>query len=445
MKFTTDRQTLDDLNIFGKHGTQSIFAMFDQTATRGGGLILEEMFQYPLSSADEINKRSGIIQSFLNVPAFVFDPELFDRAEQYLENTDQRTKLNSSEETATKKLVGLFAENSNYKFISQGLSGLITLLNNLRTFLAALQLSAEHPYREEEEAIKHLLEALAQEGRMSEKELKKLTFDQLADLDVHFRFRHREVLKKLLRYIYALDVYFSIGKVARERKLVFAQALTAKRPILNLEGVYHLQLNAAVANSFQLSENSNIMFLTGANMAGKSTFMKSAGVAMFLAHMGFPVPAKSMIFSVMGGIYTTINLPDNIGMGTSHFYAEVLRVKKIAKELSQNRNLFVIIDELFRGTNVKDAYEATVALTDAFSDKRSSMFVISTHIIEAGELLKKDHPNISFNYLPTRMDGNKPVYTYTLAQGITEDRHGMIIIQNEGIIAILKNGIKSKI
>jgi DNA mismatch repair protein MutS len=445
MKFTTDKQTLDDLNIFGKHGTQSIFAMFDQTATRGGGLILEEMFQYPLSSADEINKRSGIIQSFLQVPTFVFDPELFDRAEQYLENTDQRTKLNSSEETATKKLVGLFAEDSNYKFISQGLSGLITLLNNLRTFLAALQLSAVHPYQEEHEAITQLMEALAQEGRMSEKELKKLTFDQLADLDVHFRFRHREVLKKLLRYIYALDVYFSIGKVTRERKLVFAQALTAKRPILNLEGVYHLQLNAAVANSFQLSEKSNIMFLTGANMAGKSTFMKSSGVAMFLAHMGFPVPAKSMIFSVMGGIYTTINLPDNIGMGTSHFYAEVLRVKKIAKELSQNRNLFVIIDELFRGTNVKDAYEATVALTDAFSDKRSSMFVISTHIIEAGELLKKDHSNISFNYLPTRMDGNKPVYTYTLAQGITEDRHGMIIIQNEGIIEILKNGIKSKI
>lgn len=445
MRFTTDRQTLEDLNIFGKHGVQSIYAMFDQTATRGGGLILEEMFQYPLSNADEINKRSRIIQSFLAVPEFVFDPELFDLAEQYLENTDQRTKLNSSEETAAKKLVGLFAQDSNYKFVSQGLSGLIKLLNNLQAFLGSLQLHAGHPYREEQEAIEGLIESLDKDGLMRGKDFKKLAFDEIADLDVHFRFRNREELKRLLRYIYVLDVYFSVGKVARERKLVFAQALTAESPILTLEGVYHLQLDTPVANSFELSDNSNIMFLTGANMAGKSTFMKSAGVAMFLAHMGFPVPAKSMTFSVMGGIYTTINLPDNLGMGTSHFYAEVLRVKKIAKELSQNRNLFVIIDELFRGTNVKDAYEATVALTDAFSGKRSSMFVISTHIIEAGGVLEKDHSNISFNYLPTRMDGHKPVYTYTLAKGITEDRHGMIIIRNEGILEILKNGIKSKI
>jgi DNA mismatch repair ATPase MutS len=130
-------------------------------------------------------------------------------------------------------------------------------------------------------------------------------------------------------------------------------------------------------------------------------------------------------------------------MGASHFYAEVLRVKKMAHELSQGQNLFIVFDELFRGTNVKDAYEATIAITEAFAGKRNSLFVISTHIIEAGEVLKQRRDNVRFIYLPTRMDGNKPVYTYTLQEGITDDRHGMIIINNEGILDILAAGLQT--
>ncbi len=75
--------------------------------------------------------------------------------------------------------------------------------------------------------------------------------------------------------------------------------------------------------------------------------------------MGFPVPASGMEFSVQSGMFTTINLPDNINMGYSHFYAEVMRVKKVAESGGILKNLIVIFDELFRGTNVKDAYEAT--------------------------------------------------------------------------------------
>ena len=179
-------------------------------------------------------------------------------------------------------------------------------------------------------------------------------------------------------------------------------------------------------------------------MAGKSTFMKSLGIALYLGHMGFPVAAAEMSFSVLDGLFTTINLPDNLGMGASHFYAEVLRVKKVAEELKRGKNLLVIFDELFRGTNVKDAYEATIAITEAFAGKRESIFVISTHIIEAGEVLRKRCDNIGFLFLPTRMEGTKPVYTYQLEQGITDDRHGMVIIRNEGILDILENGNRNE-
>jgi len=96
----------------------------------------------------------------------------------------------------------------------------------------------------------------------------------------------------------------------------------------------------------------------------------------------------------------------------------------------------VIFDELFKGTNVKDAYDATLAVTAAFSEFRDCLFIISTHIIEAGEVLKQQD-NLQMLYLPTIMNGNVPQYTYQLQQGISSDRHGMMIIENEGILEML--------
>jgi DNA mismatch repair ATPase MutS len=198
-----------------------------------------------------------------------------------------------------------------------------------------------------------------------------------------------------------------------------------------------------VANDVVMSPGKNVIFLTGANMAGKSTFLRSICTAVYIAHIGFPVAARSMEFSVLDGIYTTINLPDNLGIGASHFYSEVLRVKKVASQLNQGKSLFIVFDELFRGTNVKDAHEATVAVTEAFALNKRSLFIISSHIVEAGEELRQE-PAIGFQYLPTRMNGHMPEYTYKLETGITDDRHGMIIIRNEGLLDILKNGRREK-
>ncbi len=82
-------------------------------------------------------------------------------------------------------------------------------------------------------------------------------------------------------------------------------------------------------------------------------------------------------------------------MGYSHFYAEVVRVKKIATEVASGKKLVVMFDELFKGTNVKDAYDATVAVTEAFSKIHKCSFIVSTHIMEAGLTLKERCDNIN--------------------------------------------------
>ena len=439
MPFTTDQQTLEDLNIFGRHGTDSLFTLFNRTFTRGGAAILEDWFRYPLGDENAINHRSSIIRFFAAAKtSFPFKTEAFDQAELYLANTDERTRLIPGDLSLREKMSGLIAEDSTYRTIHKGVLAILDLLRRLQDFLVPFDTGT--PYRSEIDLIHHLLSAASIRPILWEESHRKLPYAKVAAYDAVFRFREHGNIRKLLSHIYLLDVYISAAHMARDRNLAFAVALPKKEQTVHLEGLFHPQVKNAVTNDLDITPDGNLLFLTGANMAGKSTFMKSLGIALYLAHMGMPVPASKMTFSLRDGIYTTINLPDNLGMGASHFYAEVLRIKKIAHELSASKSLFVIFDELFRGTNVKDAYEATISLTTSFAARHESMFVISTHIIEAGDVLKQQCPTIDFIYLPTLMKGNIPVYTYKLEKGITADRHGMVIIHNEGILDLLKNG-----
>lgn len=446
MSFNTDKQTLDDLNIVGKPGKDSIYTIFNQTQTRGGAGILEQMFLYPMSDITAINNRLNIIQYFSTSGiSFPFSSSLFDSAELYLEMDDERTRLTREQGTIGGKIKQLIAEDHQYKIISNGVNAITTILHTLQDLIHQIHHKASQtPYASVLQEMTQLLGDPGLAPVMQERPKSKWNREQTVQFDDLLRFKSRKPLQRLLYHIYHLDVYINVGKVAAKNGYIFPEALSKEQHTIHLEGLFHPMVKNAVPNTLSITPDSNIIFLTGANMAGKSTFMKSLGIALFLAHMGFPVAARKMSFSVRDGIYTTINLSDNLATGSSHFYAEVLRVKKVAQELSASKNLFIIFDELFRGTNVKDACEATIAITQAFAQKQNCMFVVSTHIIEAGEVLKKRCRNIHFTYLPTIMKENKPVYTYTLAEGITADRHGMVIINNEGILDIINNRFSKK-
>ena len=439
MNFKTDKQTLEDLNIFGKPGKESVFNIYNHTHTRGGADLLEQMFLYPMSDAEAINNRSCTIQYFSKEKlAFPFKADQLDSAEIYLSMTDQRSMLSHDRNSLGQKFSQLLSANGDYKLIFNGIVAVIDILQTLDAFLKENGLSIQAtPYQSEQQNI----EALLSDEPISSllKETGKPPYNRIVDLDKLLRFQQRLKIKQVLSHIYAMDVFISIAQIALKYNYVFPEALDKELHTVKLTEVYHPLVKNARANTLHISPENNIVFLTGANMAGKSTLMKSIGIALYLAHMGFPVAAARMEFSIRDGLYTTINLPDDLGSGNSHFYAEVLRIKKIAKELGRDKNLFIIFDELFRGTNVKDAFEGTVALTQAFAGRRNCMFVVSTHIIEAGDVLRERCSNINFVYLPTKMDGNTPVYTYKLEPGITADRHGMIIINNERILEIIRS------
>ncbi|ANI88193.1 DNA mismatch repair protein [Arachidicoccus ginsenosidimutans] len=442
--FITDAQTLNDIGIFSK--SSGIYALYSRTITRGGERVLEEMLCYPLSDVEKINQRTGIIQNFSSKGIeFPFNREFFDAIEQYLSERDERTRLIAQQRSLSQKLSGLIAKDVQFKNIVKGINTLTELLFQLKLFVHSEAAVHNQDYAEERERINTLLSEPAFAPILSGHS-KKLSQEQLVTYDSILRFRHHTEVRELLQFVYNLDAYISIGQTARECGFCFAIAAdnTTDTSVLHLEYVWHPIVMNAIGNDIIIDSEKNVVFLTGANMAGKSTFMKSVSIAVYLAHCGFPVAAKAMRFTIMDGMFSTINLPDNLGMGASHFYAEVLRVKKIAQELHAGKRLFVLFDEMFRGTNVKDAGEATITIVEGFAKKTNSLFIISTHIIEAGDVLRQKTDNIQYCFLPTTMQGHKPVYTYKLEHGITADRHGMIIIRNEGILEMLEKNVVNK-
>lgn len=424
----TDDQTIDDLRLFAKREHSGIYDIYNNTFTRGGEAVLEKMFRNPLSDLKAITNRAAIIASFANLRTnFPFESVLLDNVEKYMAHSKDLSD-------GQKSTLG-------EKEINTGVLAVIELFHAMHEFVSKGDVVEVKGLARERVDILRLLDDPALQPVFNEKGKSKISYAAATAFDILIRQREREKVLSVLQFVYLIDVYISVAHIANKRAFVFPVAHPKGTAIIRMEAVYHPELKNPVANSLSMDVQQSVVFLTGANMAGKSTFLRSFATAIYIAHMGFPVAAKSMEFSVMDGVYTTINLPDNLGIGASHFYAEVLRVKKMAAELGAGKSLFVLFDELFRGTNVKDAHEGTVAITHAFAEKKDSLFVISSHIVEAGDALKQKN-NIGFYYLPTRMKGTVPEYTYTLEKGITDDRHGMIIIRNEGILETLETGKK---
>ncbi|MDD2425960.1 MAG: DNA mismatch repair protein [Bacteroidales bacterium] len=445
MKFEIDKQTLEDLNLLGKYKSNSIFSLFNHTVTRGGEMLLERMFLNPFTEADPINKRSSIINLFQkNSFSFPFTREEFDITEHYLGNPDHKNIVISLIHNIRRKALQLIANDKESGLLQQGLMNTVCFVKKLEKHLVKMEQTPEmesNPYRESLSRALATLRHKRLSWIYALNEEKNIPFLKTALYDHRLRYTLSGAMSDLMEIIHEMDLFVTVSSIGRKRGFVYASANEDKSMEIDIKGVYHPCIPNAVANDIHIDSRSNVLFLTGANMAGKSTLMKSFGVSLYLAHMGFPVAAEAITFSVHRGLYTSINVPDDLNMGYSHFYAEVVRVKKIATEVASGKNLVVMFDELFKGTNVKDAYDATVAITDAFSDIRECAFIVSTHIMEAGVTLRENHKNIQFKYLPTIMKGNTPVYTYTLDDGISDDRHGMRIINNEKIIeTINKNG-----
>ncbi len=253
---------------------------------------------------------------------------------------------------------------------------------------------------------------------------------------LRFRFKHN--MQELLHIHAQLDAWYAMATAVRKYKLVFPKFSASPQPFIEIKGLYHILLKDPVAYDVLLNRNTNFLFLTGANMAGKSTFIKSVGTATFLAHAGMGVPAAQMELSLFDGMLSNINVMDNIVKGESYFFNEVQRVKATISKVSDGRKWLILIDELFKGTNVQDAMKCSSIVIEGLLNIKNSIFILSTHLYEIGEALKV-HPNIHFSYFETSATEDQLTFNYQLKDGISNDRFGYLILKKEGVVKLLED------
>ena len=123
--------------------------------------------------------------------------------------------------------------------------------------------------------------------------------------------------------IYELDVLQSLSTLMDEKNLTLPIYSQEVKPIMDVSNCFHPFLDNPVVNSFTYKDGTNLCFITGPNMSGKSTFLKTVAVLIYFSHLGFPVPASRFETTLFQGLFTSINLLDSLNQGLSHFYSEV--------------------------------------------------------------------------------------------------------------------------
>ena len=439
MNFKIDKQTANDLELFEKSkGDSSIFSLFNSTKSIGGKDELQRIFSVPFSDIDLIEKRIELIRFFQNSLATIeIDKNVLDLIEYYLSRKIDSSTFSLSQ-SYSKALKNMIWPSNEYYILQRGVKYLIKTLSDLYTF--ALTVSSQQIPDTVKKFIKTILETIENSSLkivLNLKNKEKLYPHEYTNLNTIFRRNEISGVRKLLQTVYEIDVYTTIAVVSKNRGFTFP-TFTKESNYLETKEIFHPFIENPVANDFVLTSDKRVCFITGPNMSGKSTFLKTLGISIYLSHLGFPVPAKSFKTSAFNGLFTTINLSDNLSNGYSHYYNEVLRVKYVAEQINKGGNFFIVFDELFRGTNIKDAYEASLAVIEAFSNLNRSVFALSTHIIEVADKLK-ENSFIFFKYFEANLIEGIPQYNYQIKDGVTNERIGMYILNKEKVLETINN------
>ncbi len=434
-----DNISFNDISIFHPEEEFSIFHKLNFTRTSGGKEWLRKFFTEPHGDLKRIMGTQKIIRTLMDHvsdwPEDITNGTLLvmDKFMDYaLDPISERSNsfnsvlykwLHSEDYSMVKYSIPHFAD------FFRGIKAIVTLLDdldlppNIGIYIDRIrQVLKNEPLR---------LLSLTEKGR-------KFNVRENLYYGYYLRNPFRTKTLELIDIFSRLDAWYSMAVAVKTYNLSFPEFIEQDRPVVEARGLYHILIPRPVPYDLLMNPEHNFLFLTGANMAGKSTLIKSVGSAVFLAHIGMGVPAQNMRLTLFDGLLSNINVVDNIAKGESFFFNEVQRIKNTIAKINDGKKWLVLIDELFKGTNVQDAMKCSLTVIKGLIKIKNSLFILSTHLYEIGEELSV-YPNISFRYFETNVDNDQLQFSYQLKEGISNDRIGYVILKREKVVEMLEN------
>lgn len=186
-----------------------------------------------------------------------------------------------------------------------------------------------------------------------------------------------------------------------------------------------------VCNDVQIQEPRSVMLVTGSNMSGKSTLMRTVGINLVLAYAGAAVCADKFECAIMD-LYSCMRIKDNLDKNISSFYAEILKIKRIVEASNRGEKVFFLLDEIFRGTNSRDRHTGAAILIRQLS-KAGNLGLVSTHDLELGQMEEERYSKVRNYHFEEYYKDDKIYFDYKLKPGISTTRNAVFLMKLAGI------------
>jgi len=412
---------------------KEILPLFDSTLNNYAKTTLNDLLLKPLSSIDEILQRQALLKGFIaNAEIFAnYSYSRIDLSETYsfLEHFPETVVSDRS-----MKLNLLLSESERHRTRGKHIQFVLLLhrlqsryVNRIDTkaFPESYKAQLKVIYQFFDSFKLNYFEELIRENKFKIKHIIELTH-------LIRKKKHSGEIKVFWENYFLFEAYLSISQATIRHKFSFPEFTKSK---LSFEDIYHPLLKDPVKNSLTLT--SNVAVLTGPNMSGKSTFLKSVALAIYLGHLGLGVAASSAKIPFYESITAHLDHNDDMVSGYSHFMTEIMNLKKVAIEAVSQKKCFAVFDELFKGTNVEDALRISATTINGLTNFKNSVFFISTHLHQLKEEPGILWENISTYYIDCGLEDAIPVFNYKLKSGWSDLKIGQILFEKEGLNELL--------
>ncbi len=243
-------------------------------------------------------------------------------------------------------------------------------------------------------------------------------------------------LSEWLDRFYRLEALNSIANYAwlNEEYIFVLPDEKRRQQVINAEKLGHplISKNRKVTNDITVANTGDLLLVTGSNMSGKSTFLRTVGINLCLCFAGAPVNAASFQ-TIPFRIFSSINVTDSLDEGLSHFYAEVKRLRELLNALGEEDSypLFYMVDEIYRGTNNRERLTGSEAFLKNVAGK-NGVGLISTHDLELAQLEDEIEALSNWHFEETIEDG-KMRFEYKLKPGPCPTTNALKIMEMEGL------------
>lgn len=433
-----DNTTYEDLSLFSRHEEYSLFHKLNFTRTQSGRDLLQELFVNPLDKLEDIQATQRVLRRILERldewPPTVSNGTIMVMDKFYETAIDDLPAAHNLPAALSYKIF----HSADYAMVRYSMGHFVDFVRGMNQLVTLLD-SPDNPRLLSEllERARRLLDQEVLQAMAKNAPGVKLNEIQIIYYGHFVRLRFKTAMRSLIEIHSRLDAWYSMAMATRRFQLSFPVFVDQAEPYLEATALYHLLLPQAVSYDVRLDKDANFLFLTGANMAGKSTFIRAIGVVVFLSHLGMGVPAATMRLSLFDGILSNINVVDDLARGESFFFNEVQRIRNTLAKIGNQKKWLVLIDELFKGTNVQDAMKCSTTVIKGLLRIRKSLFILSTHLYEIGDDLK-GYPNILFRYFETNVVDDQLEFSYQLKEGVSNDRIGYLILKREKVVEMLE-------